>query len=114
MRIFLLVIFLVRMNDLKGKKVIGVNGDSIGEVKDVEFDLTTWKITSILLKLSDKAASELGYKKTSGSLGPLSLTHGGSSVYLPVEIISAISDIITINKTLVEITEDQLVKRAAE
>ncbi len=101
------------MNDLKGKKVVGVNGDAIGEVKDVEFDLTTWSITSVLLKLSDKAAAELGYK-VSGSIGPLSLTHGHRSVFMPVELISAISDVITINKTLLEITKDHLVKRSSE
>jgi sporulation protein YlmC with PRC-barrel domain len=105
---------LVSVNDLTGKKVVGVNGDAIGEVKDVEFDMTTWKITSLLLKLSEKAASELGYKKTTGSLGPLSLTHGSKSVFMPVELISAIGDVITINKTLLEITEGQLVKKYSE
>jgi sporulation protein YlmC with PRC-barrel domain len=107
------VIFLVSVNDLKGKKIVGVNGDAIGEVKDVEFDLTTWRVTNVLLKLSDKAAVELGYK-ISGSVGPLSLTHGHRSVFMPVELISAISDVITINKTLLEITKDHLVKRASE
>lgn len=100
--------------DLTGKKVIGLNGDSIGQVKDVEFDTRTWKINEILLKLSDKAATELGYKKTSGTLGALSLTHGNKSVYMPVAYISSISDVITINKTLIEITEDHLVKRYSE
>jgi sporulation protein YlmC with PRC-barrel domain len=108
------VMFLVSANDLTGKKVIGLNGDSIGQVKDVEFDTKTWKIDNLLLKLSDKAASELGYKKTSGTLGPLSLSHGNKSVYMPVAFISSISDVITINKTLIEITEGQLVKRYSE
>jgi sporulation protein YlmC with PRC-barrel domain len=102
------------VNDLTGKKVVGVNGDAIGEVKDVEFDMTTWRITSLLLKLTEKAAAELGYKKTTGSLGPISMTHGSKSVFMPVELVSAIADVITINKTLLEITEGQLVKKYSE
>jgi sporulation protein YlmC with PRC-barrel domain len=105
---------LVSANDLTGKKVVGLNGDSIGEVKDVEFDMTTWKITNLQLKLTEKAATELGYKKTSGSLGPLSVTHGSKTVFMPVELISAVSDVITINKTLLEITQGQLLKKYSE
>jgi sporulation protein YlmC with PRC-barrel domain len=105
---------LVRANDLNGKKVIGLNGDSIGEVKDVEFDTKTWKVNDILLKLTDKAATEIGIKKNSRNLGPLSLNQGNTSVYMPVAYISSISDVITINKTLLEITEGHLVKRHAE
>ena len=103
--------FLVSVNDLNGKKVVGLNGDAIGEVRDVEFDMQTWKITHLQLKLSDKAAVELGYKKTSGSVGPLSVTRGSNHVFMPVELISAVSDVITINKTLLEITQGQLLKK---
>ena len=106
--------FLVSANDLTGKKVVGSNGDAIGEVKDVEFDMRTWKIHNLLLKLSEKAASELGYKKTTGSLGALSVTRGSKSVFMPVELISSISDVITVNKSLLEITEGQLVKKYSE
>ena len=108
------MIFLVSANVLTGKKVVGVNGDAIGEVKDVEFDMATWKINNLLLKLTDKAASELGYTKTSGTLGPLSMTHGSKSVFMPVELVSAIGDVITINKTLIEITEGQLLKKYSD
>jgi sporulation protein YlmC with PRC-barrel domain len=109
-----MVIFLVSANDLAGKKVVSTNGDAIGEVKDVEFDMKTWRINELLLKLSEKAASELGYKKTTGSIGALNVTRGRKSVFMPVELISSISDVITINKSLLEITEGQLVKKYSE
>jgi sporulation protein YlmC with PRC-barrel domain len=105
---------LVSASVLTGKKVVGVNGDAIGEVKDVEFNMGTWKITNLLLKLSDKAATELGYTKTSGSLGALSLVQGSKSVFMPVELISSISDVITINKTLLELAQGQLLKKYSE
>ena len=105
---------MVSLNELTGKKVVSVNGDAIGEVKDVEFDINDWKITHLQIKLSDKAAVELGYKKTTGSVGRLSMTRGTNMVYMPISLISAVGDIITISKTLLEITEGQLVKRYNE
>jgi sporulation protein YlmC with PRC-barrel domain len=113
-RIFYIGDFLVSINELTGKKVVGVNGDAIGDVKDVEFDMQTWKITYLMLKLTDRAAVEMGYRKTSGSMGPLSVNRGNNHVFMPVGLISAISDVITINKTLLEITEGQLVKKYSE
>jgi sporulation protein YlmC with PRC-barrel domain len=38
---------LAKLKNIVGKKVVGVNGDSIGEVKDVEFDTTTWKTSDL-------------------------------------------------------------------
>jgi sporulation protein YlmC with PRC-barrel domain len=108
------VTLLVSANYLEGKKVVGLNGDAIGEVKDVEFDLTNWKVTNLQLKLSDKAASELGLQTTSGSLGPFSMTHGTKTVFMPIELVSAVSDVITVNKSLLEITQSHLLKRYAE
>ncbi len=105
---------MVNASYLEGKKVVGLNGDDIGEVEEIEFDIINWKITNLQLKLSDKAASELGFQKSSGSLGPFSMTHGTKKVFMPVELISAVSDVITINKTLNEITQSQLMKKYAE
>ncbi len=102
---------LISANMLVGKKVVGVNGDAIGEVKDVEFDNSTWKISDLLVKLTDKAASELGFTKISGGLGPVTLTRGNKTVFMPVSLVASVGDIITVNKTLLEITQDQLLKR---
>jgi sporulation protein YlmC with PRC-barrel domain len=105
---------LVSTNLLMGKKVVGLNGDSIGEVKDVDYDMVTWQITDLQLKLSDKGAMEFGIKKTAGSMGPVSVTRGSNMVYMPVNLISAVGDVITIKKSLFEITEGHLVKKYSE
>ncbi len=102
---------LISTNELVGKKVVGVNGDAIGEVKDVEFDNNTWKISDLLVKLTDKAASELGFIRISGGLGPVTMTRGSKTVFMPVDLVASIRDIITVNKTLMEITQGQLLKR---
>jgi sporulation protein YlmC with PRC-barrel domain len=99
---------------LVGKKVVGVNGDAIGEVKDVEFDNSTWKISDLLIKLTDRAASELGFTRISGGLGPVTLTRGHKTVFMPVNLVASVGDIITINKTLMEITQGQLLKRYSD
>jgi sporulation protein YlmC with PRC-barrel domain len=104
---------LVGLNLLTGKKVIGVNGDELGEVKDVEFDMGKWTISDILVKLSDKAAVELGFKTHGGSIVGISRSKGSDTVYMPVELVSAVGDVITINKSLIEIAEGKLVKKYA-
>lgn len=105
---------MVSLNLLTGKKVIGINGDEIGEVKDVEFNMAKWTISDILVKLSDKAAVELGFKTHGGSMVGISRSKGSDTVYMPVGLISAVGDMITVNKSLIEITEGKLVKKYAE
>jgi sporulation protein YlmC with PRC-barrel domain len=67
-------------------------------VKDTEFDSTSWRIKSLLLELSDKAATELGYTRTAGSLGALSMKRGHRTVFMPVDLVASIGDVITVNK----------------
>jgi sporulation protein YlmC with PRC-barrel domain len=86
---------LVSANELAGKRVVSLKGDEIGEIKDVDFDITKWQVTHLQMKLSNKAAVSLGYKKTIGSF----------SVCMPVEIITSVGDVITVNKTLLELAE---------
>ena len=76
-----------------GRKVVSLKGDEIGEIKDVVFDLNGWKVTHLKMKLSNKAAVSLGYKKTIGSY----------DVCMPVDVVSAVGDAVTINKTLLDL-----------
>lgn len=108
------MIFLVSANLITGKKVVATNGDAIGEVKDADFDTSTWKINSLLLRLTDKAASELGYTRPSGTLGSFSMNRGSRSVFMPVELVNAIGDVVTIKKSLIELGEGQYLKRYSE
>jgi sporulation protein YlmC with PRC-barrel domain len=94
---------LVSANELSGKKVVSLKGDEIGEVKDVDFDISKWQVTHLQMKLSSKAAVSLGYKKTIGSY----------TVCMPVEIISSVGDVVTINKTLLELAEGADIKECS-
>jgi sporulation protein YlmC with PRC-barrel domain len=94
---------LVSSDELSGKKVVSLKGDEIGEIKDVDFDIKNWQVTHLQIKLSNKAAVSLGYKKTIGSY----------SVCMPVDIISSVGDVVTINKTLLELTSSMEIKECS-
>ena len=91
---------MVGSDEISGKKVVSTKGDDIGEVKDVDFDIENWQVTHIRLKLSNRAAVSLGYKKTIGSY----------EVCMPVNLIASIGDVVTINKTLVELAQGSDIK----
>jgi len=84
---------LVSIDEISGKKIIGIGGYEIGEVKGAEFNLNTWNITHLHVKLTSQAADEMGYKKTLRS----------STICMPVSFVTAVGDVITINKALTEL-----------
>ncbi len=94
---------MVSANELAGKKVVSLKGDEIGEIKDIDFDMSSWQVTHLQMKLSSKAAVSLGYKKTIGSY----------TVCMPINIISSVGDVITINKTLLELAAGSDIKECS-
>ena len=50
------MILLVKIKDVKGKKVIAKNGMMIGEVEDIELDENTWIVKTAYVKLEDEVA----------------------------------------------------------
>lgn len=85
----------MRPDQLGGKDVIDANAHLIGDVCDVEFDVSRWMVTHICVNLSDRAIELLGYQK------PRFL--GKVLVHLPVDVIQAVSDVVSLNKSLQEI-----------
>ncbi|MCW4029380.1 MAG: PRC-barrel domain-containing protein [Candidatus Bathyarchaeota archaeon] len=53
---------MVKIEEIKGKKVIAKNGMRIGEVEDVELDDNTWTVTKVDVKLTDEVAKLYGTK----------------------------------------------------
>jgi sporulation protein YlmC with PRC-barrel domain len=87
---------LTSVDELFGKKVIGAKGYSIGEIKGAAADFNQWKITHLHVKLDSNAADELGFKKRFSS----------STVCLPVSLVSAIGDVVTIGQALNELSNN--------
>lgn len=87
---------LVSVDKLNGKKVICAKAYTLGEVKGAEVDTENWRLTHLYVKLTDQAATELGFKKRFRS----------STVCMPVTLITAVGDVITIGKSMEELGKD--------
>lgn len=99
-----MVIFVVSLDKISGKNVIGQGGDDLGEVKGAEVNTNTWNVTHLQVKLSSKASESMGFKKRFRS----------STVCLPVSMVSAVGDVVTVNKTLDELSSNQEVTECVE
>jgi len=86
--------YLTSVIKLDGKKVIAKDAYTLGEVEGAEVDTNKWKVTHLHVSLTDEATKELGLKKP---------FLGSIKVCLPVTVIQAFGDVITLNKTLQEL-----------
>ncbi len=84
---------MVKVSKLNGKKVITEDAFTLGEIAGAEVDTSDWQITHLHISLTDEATKELGFKKP--FLGHL-------TVCLPVTLVKAYGDVITLNKSLQE------------
>jgi sporulation protein YlmC with PRC-barrel domain len=82
------------MAKLVGMRVITSKAYILGEVKGIEADVNDWRITHLHVKLADEAATDLGFKKRFRS----------STVCMPVSLIMAIGEVVTIDKSLEELS----------
>lgn len=92
-----MVVCLVSFETLLGKKVIGSGGYIIGEVKGAEINTTAWQVPNLHIKLTENAATELGFKKRFRS----------STVCVPTRLIQAVGDVITIAPPLKELGQSK-------
>ena len=85
---------MVIISKLIGKKVIGANAYMLGEVTGADVDVEKWQITHLHVSLTEEATRELGFKKP---------FLGSVIVCLPINLIQATGDIISLNKSLKEL-----------
>lgn len=88
---------LVSIDKLLKKKVVGKDGYILGVVESLETNTSNWQITHLRVKLSDQAAKEMGFKKRLRS----------TTVFIPVSYVSAIGDIVTLNKSAPDLHSSQ-------
>jgi sporulation protein YlmC with PRC-barrel domain len=84
---------MINIDEVLGKTVIGSAGNYIGEVNNVDIEPNTWHIIHLQIKLSDKAAKELGLKK------PLK----SSNILIPTSLVKTLGVIITLNLSLMDL-----------
>jgi len=85
---------LVVFSKLVGKRVIGANAYILGEVTGADVDAEKWQITHLHVSLAEEATRELGFKKP---------FLGSVVVCLPVNLIQATGDVISLNKSINEL-----------
>ena len=85
---------MVRVSGLNGKKIITTDAFTVGEVSGAEVDTNQWRITHLHINLTKEATKELEFKKP--VLGHVTLC-------LPVTLVQAFGDVITLNKTMQEL-----------
>jgi sporulation protein YlmC with PRC-barrel domain len=95
---------LISVEKLVGMKVITKRAFALGEVKGARVDTENWRITQLYVKLDDEAATRLGFKKRFRS----------STVCMPVDMVEAVGNFVTIDKSLDELSRTQEITECKE
>jgi sporulation protein YlmC with PRC-barrel domain len=87
----------VNVNILLGKSVVADDARLVGAVTGVEVELMPkWEITHLHVSLTEEATRELGYKKP---------FLGSVDVILPISIVKAVGDLISLDKKIDELRD---------
>lgn len=80
----------MRLSDqsLRGRTVIGAEGDAVGEVAAVFLDSDAWRVESIQVKLRKEIADQLGASR--------SMFHAGT-VEIPTRLIQSVGDAVVLS-----------------
>lgn len=95
---------MISFENLIGYKVLTSEAFSLGIVKGALVDTEKWTITYLHVKINDEAATRLGFKKRFRS----------STICLPVSMVKAIGDYVTIGRSLDELGESQEITECNE
>lgn len=85
----------MHIRHLMKRTVMGSDAFVVGHVNDIKFDEKSMKLTSICLKLDNRAIEPMGLKKP--RLG------GDVRIEIPVSIIKAIGDVINLDRSAGEL-----------
>lgn len=77
--------------NLNGKQVITAEAQVLGEIEGVEIDISSWTVSHLHVSLLKNNVKKFNFKK------PL---FGSVTVSLPVDVIDAVGDVVSLNKKL--------------
>jgi len=77
--------------DLRGKRVIGVKGYTVGEIEGLDLESSNWQITGLQVSVTKDAATELGFNKP--YLRKVIIA-------IPTEIVSSVGNMIILNESI--------------
>lgn len=93
----------MKFSELEGKEVLSQDGRELGEVSDVTFDPSGWRIDSLVVKLERDLLESFHMKR------PL---FGTQTIQIATGHVSGVGDKVILRKTLMELTA--LARRASE
>jgi sporulation protein YlmC with PRC-barrel domain len=76
---------------LNGKKVVGNDGNVLGEVDGIDIDLSNWKANALYISLNNEATAELKLKRSFLSK---------IIVCLPTKLVEAVGEVITLKESI--------------
>ena len=85
---------MTSVSELNGKKIIAAGAFTLGEVEGAEFDSKNWQITNLHVKLTGEATERFAFKKP---------VIGHLAVLLPVTTVSAVGDVVSLDKSIEEL-----------
>jgi sporulation protein YlmC with PRC-barrel domain len=85
---------MIDASKLDGVRVITKDSYALGEIEGIVVDTKNWMVTHQSVKLTDESTRELGFKK------PLL---GSVKICIPVEHVGGYGDVVTLNKSLLEL-----------
>ena len=85
---------MTSVSELNGKMVIAAGAFTLGEVEGAEFNGKNWQITNLQVKLTGEATERFGFKKP---------VIGHLVVLLPVTVINAVGDVVSLDKSIEEL-----------
>jgi len=84
-------VILLDPSILNGKKVVGTDGNILGEVDGIDIDISNWKANALYVSLNDKATAELRLRRS--FLAKI-------VVCLPTKLVEAVGEIITLKEPI--------------
>lgn len=79
----------MKVGVLNGKKVITLDGQVLGDVEDTEISVESWAVTNIYVALTKEISDKFKFDKP---------FLGSVTVYLPIETIATVGEVILLNK----------------
>ncbi len=95
---------MISFENIVGLKVLTSEAFSLGIVKGALIDTEKWTIIYLHVRINDEAATRLGFKKRFKS----------STVCIPVSMVRAIGDYVTIGRSLDQLSDSQEITECKE
>jgi len=83
-------------SDLRKMQVVGASGRVLGEIEDVEIDVATWRIATLVVVVNSSAVADLGVDKPFWS---------HARIHIPIHQVSGATETVVLRSTVEELAQ---------